>query len=291
MTRGCVTLPQSAAGKAVTTRSKASQTWGCAALLLALLARSDALVFPHLFPSGRAGKILPAWSLRRGRPSLDLPGLITSSASAAERNQEGQLEALRNLRNGALGKHQLDFPALSAGQRAMLHAASRKLGLGHESRGQGRFRCVRVWAKDVPDRLAELKRALAEQKRSAAGRAMGICHADAAAVAMRSITHLQDELELRPEGAIARLLAFLLGPLSQAKRNESGGGGATILDACLGEEQRMAVKMCLESGAVAVIQGCPGTGKTRTVIEVVRQHVRRGNVRISLWTEALVTCD
>jgi len=48
------------------------------------------------------------------------------------------------------------------------------------------------------------------------------------------------------------------------------------LDAALDERQRTAVDVALRSGDIALIHGPPGTGKTRTLVEVIRQRVRRG---------------
>jgi predicted DNA helicase len=50
----------------------------------------------------------------------------------------------------------------------------------------------------------------------------------------------------------------------------------TPLDGQLDEVQRAAVDIGLRSGDVALIWGPPGTGKTRTLVEVVRQRVARG---------------
>ncbi len=50
----------------------------------------------------------------------------------------------------------------------------------------------------------------------------------------------------------------------------------TPLDTALDEVQRAAVDAGLRSGDVALIIGPPGTGKTRTLAEVVRQRVARG---------------
>ena len=41
--------------------------------------------------------------------------------------------------------------------------------------------------------------------------------------------------------------------------------------------QRSAVEMCLTRSDVAIVHGPPGTGKSTTIVEVVRQHVMRGD--------------
>ena len=50
----------------------------------------------------------------------------------------------------------------------------------------------------------------------------------------------------------------------------------TPLDEELDERQRAAVDAALRSGDITLIHGPPGTGKTRTLVEVVRQRVARG---------------
>ena len=50
----------------------------------------------------------------------------------------------------------------------------------------------------------------------------------------------------------------------------------SVLDTELDETQRTAVEAALRAGDIALIHGPPGTGKTRTLVEVVRQRVARG---------------
>lgn len=50
----------------------------------------------------------------------------------------------------------------------------------------------------------------------------------------------------------------------------------TPLDAALDDRQLEAVDLALRSGDITLIHGPPGTGKTRTLVEVIRQRVARG---------------
>jgi superfamily I DNA and/or RNA helicase len=73
---------------------------------------------------------------------------------------------------------------------------------------------------------------------------------------------------------LAELRDVLLG----ARRPEFGPPtDFATLDPGLNESQREAVRLGLSALDVAVIHGPPGTGKTTTVVELIRQSVRRGD--------------
>jgi ATP-dependent RNA/DNA helicase IGHMBP2 len=72
---------------------------------------------------------------------------------------------------------------------------------------------------------------------------------------------------------LAELRAILLGERDPAFLPESE---CTPLDPLLNAAQRAAVRFALAARDVALIHGPPGTGKTTTLVELIRQAVRRG---------------
>jgi len=73
---------------------------------------------------------------------------------------------------------------------------------------------------------------------------------------------------------LAELRQVLLGEVPPAFAEESEH---EPLDESLNESQQEAVRFALTAQDFAVIHGPPGTGKTTTVVEVIRQAVRRGD--------------
>jgi len=189
------------------------------------------------------------------------------------------LESMRTLRNSSPGRRAaaLEF-AVPLQQRALVHTAATRLGLGHASVGVGSLRRVRVFAQDLGDRLDAFENALVAEERAAhiAGGQAVEQHARDVARMREGLRHCRD---LPRNGTVARLLDFLLGSGAAAKKG--GGEDVACLDEALDDEQRAAVALGMGAEGCrdgAVIHGRPGTGKTRTLVEIVRLRVRCGQV-------------
>ncbi|CAN5727509.1 IGHMBP2 family helicase [soil metagenome] len=87
---------------------------------------------------------------------------------------------------------------------------------------------------------------------------------DAASARTRAAIGTSDLARLREVAALARPPR----PLAAVRW--------TPFDTALDERQRAAVETGLRSGDIALVWGPPGTGKTRTLVEIVRQRVARG---------------
>ncbi|KAF9523770.1 AAA domain-containing protein [Crepidotus variabilis] len=67
------------------------------------------------------------------------------------------------------------------------------------------------------------------------------------------------------------LIQVLLGIRPPSPFDENAVETISFFDPSLNESQKTAIKFCLESPEVACIHGPPGTGKTHTLIEIIRQ--------------------
>ncbi|PPR00946.1 hypothetical protein CVT24_000253 [Panaeolus cyanescens] len=82
----------------------------------------------------------------------------------------------------------------------------------------------------------------------------------------------------KPAGELTNLIQVLLAlrPPSAKERVDN----IPFFDQSLNDSQKAAVKFCLESPEVACIHGPPGTGKTHTLIEVIRQLTTQTTVNL-----------
>lgn len=72
---------------------------------------------------------------------------------------------------------------------------------------------------------------------------------------------------------LAELRGVLLGDKQPAFRPPAP---LVILDTSLNASQQEAIQFALTAGDLAILHGPPGTGKTTTVVELIRQAIRRG---------------
>ncbi|KAF8336585.1 P-loop containing nucleoside triphosphate hydrolase protein [Cantharellus anzutake] len=88
-------------------------------------------------------------------------------------------------------------------------------------------------------------------------------------------TNTDEKARARPPIRRTTLVDVLLGisTPSPPKTLES----FTFYDQSLNDSQREAVRFCLEASEVALIHGPPGTGKTHTLVEVIRHLIRQDN--------------
>lgn len=143
-----------------------------------------------------------------------------------------------------------------------------------------------VWLRDKDDAGRPVLGAQGIVTKKSGGRLV-VVFEDAAAVSDRASLDLlrgEDEVTLRRmeggigrchrlEGSALRLLEVVLG---QTPPRPPRPGTWEPLDGALNDDQRKAVEIALFADDVALVHGPPGTGKTRVLVEVVRQCHARG---------------
>ncbi|KAE9390633.1 P-loop containing nucleoside triphosphate hydrolase protein [Gymnopus androsaceus JB14] len=85
----------------------------------------------------------------------------------------------------------------------------------------------------------------------------------------RAIEQLEKTIKGEKGTELTPLVQVLMGMKSPSPKNNLES--ITFFDETLNPSQKDAVKFCLESPEVACIHGPPGTGKTHTLIEIIRQ--------------------
>ncbi|KAJ3818720.1 P-loop containing nucleoside triphosphate hydrolase protein [Lentinula raphanica] len=84
-----------------------------------------------------------------------------------------------------------------------------------------------------------------------------------------AIEHLEKTIKGEPNTELTPLIKVLMGIIPPSPKHDMGD--IPFFDQTLNASQKEAVKFCLESPEVACIHGPPGTGKTHTLIEIIRQ--------------------
>ncbi|KAJ3746523.1 AAA domain-containing protein [Lentinula detonsa] len=85
----------------------------------------------------------------------------------------------------------------------------------------------------------------------------------------RAIEQLEKTIKGEKDTRLTPLLKVLMGMMPPSPKDKIED--ISFFDGTLNPSQREAVKFCLESPEVACIHGPPGTGKTHTLIEIIRQ--------------------
>ncbi|ODQ52823.1 P-loop containing nucleoside triphosphate hydrolase protein, partial [Saitoella complicata NRRL Y-17804] len=104
------------------------------------------------------------------------------------------------------------------------------------------------------------------------------------------MTHAMRRLEKMSESEQSGLVRVLLGLGKPGPQDKSAVKDLKFLDETLNESQQDAVRFALSTPDIALIHGPPGTGKTYTLIECIRQLVAR-DLRVLVCGPSNISVD
>ncbi|KAK2873634.1 hypothetical protein FQN49_002223 [Arthroderma sp. PD_2] len=94
-------------------------------------------------------------------------------------------------------------------------------------------------------------------------------------VTYRRMNQTMAKLEKMEESEHSQLMRVLFGHTTPSPLDFESVGTVEFMDPSLNDSQKEAIRFALASREIALIHGPPGTGKTHTLIELIRQLVQR----------------
>ncbi|KAJ3864268.1 P-loop containing nucleoside triphosphate hydrolase protein [Lentinula novae-zelandiae] len=104
-----------------------------------------------------------------------------------------------------------------------------------------------------------------------------------------AIEHLEKTIKGEKDTELTPLIKVLMGIMPPSPLNKLEN--ISFFDESLNPSQKEAIRFCLESSEVACIHGPPGTGKTHTLIEIIRQLASTSSKRILVCGASNLSVD
>ncbi|KAJ3880768.1 AAA domain-containing protein [Lentinula edodes] len=104
-----------------------------------------------------------------------------------------------------------------------------------------------------------------------------------------AIEHLEKTIKGEKDTELTPLIKVLMGMMPPSPLNKLEA--ISFFDESLNPSQKEAIRFCLESPEVACIHGPPGTGKTHTLIEIIRQLASTSSKRILVCGASNLSVD